>query len=180
MKVKALIPFTNRDATTGELTSVACGAIVEVTDAVGNQLIADGLAEAYTLVTPTGTLNVTENGTYDVTEKASAVVDVSGGSVETVTVNCETYNAPSIAIDISYTDADGVYRKNVNVPIGTKTSFTVLKNTLYAYRVYDEVGGYWTGHTAVYVEDLTSENDPIYRFTLCEATRDCTDTYGQD
>ena len=35
MKVKALIPFTLRDSSTGELTSIACGAIAEVSSELG-------------------------------------------------------------------------------------------------------------------------------------------------
>lgn len=77
MKVKALIPFTMRDASTGALTSIACGRVATVDDEVGTQLITDGLCEAYTLISPTGSINITENGTVDVTAYASAVVAVS-------------------------------------------------------------------------------------------------------
>lgn len=77
MKVKALKPFTMRNSSTGELTSVACGSVITVTDAQGGQLITDGLAEAYTLVNPTGTKTITENGTnIDVSEYAKADVNV--------------------------------------------------------------------------------------------------------
>lgn len=110
MKIKALIAFTARDALTGKLTSVACGQIVDADDDFAEELISDGLAEAYKLVEPTGTktitanandidvtlyakadvnvpnpssgtLNITENGTYDVTEKASAEVNVADKSL---------------------------------------------------------------------------------------------------
>ena len=85
MKIKALKPFTMRDAETGKLTSIACGAVATIDDTVGAQLISDGLAEAYTLISPTGSKNITANGTVDVTEFASAVVNVG-----TLTI---TYNA---------------------------------------------------------------------------------------
>ena len=45
MKVRAIIPFTMRDSSTGELTSVADGQILTVTDEAGAQLISDGLAD---------------------------------------------------------------------------------------------------------------------------------------
>lgn len=77
MKIKALKPFTLRDAETGKLTSIACGAVSTVDSTLGAQLISDGLAEEYTLVNPTGTVEITENGTVDVSAYATATVNVS-------------------------------------------------------------------------------------------------------
>jgi hypothetical protein len=80
MKIKALKAFTVRDSETGELMSIAHGAVAEVSSTLGNDLIADGLAEAYTLVNPTGTKTITENGEgIDVAQYATADVNVAGG-----------------------------------------------------------------------------------------------------
>lgn len=80
MKIKALLPFTIRDSSTGDLTSIACGQVANVTDTLGNQLISDGLAEAYTLVEPTGTIEITENGVVDVSSFALADINVTSAS----------------------------------------------------------------------------------------------------
>ena len=45
MEIKALKAFTIRDSETGNLSSIAHGAIAEVSSALGESLIADGLAE---------------------------------------------------------------------------------------------------------------------------------------
>ena len=76
MKIKALKAFTIRDSETGELIPIAHGGIAEVSDTLGSSLISDGLAEAYTLISPTGSVNISSNGTVDVAEYASAVVNV--------------------------------------------------------------------------------------------------------
>ena len=77
MNVRAIIPFTMRDSSTGELTSVADGSILTVTDEAGAQLISDGLCDEYTLITPTGTKSITANGSdIDVATYAKANVAV--------------------------------------------------------------------------------------------------------
>lgn len=76
MKIKTLKPFTQYDAGTGKLVSPEMGAVIEVTDALGEAWIEAGLAEEYTLLTPAGTKAITANGTVDVAEYADAEVNV--------------------------------------------------------------------------------------------------------
>ena len=114
MNIKALIPFTMRDSSTGKLTSIACGAIATVTDAIGNQLIADGLAEVYAQVVPTGTKTITANGTYDVSTFASATVNV-GTLTVTYDANGGTgsLDAQTVIAGNSINLSDGTDRKSV-------------------------------------------------------------------
>ena len=76
MKIRALKAFTIRDAETGALTSIAHNGIAEIDDTLGAKLISDGLAEEYTLISPTGSVTITANGEVDVTSYASAIVNV--------------------------------------------------------------------------------------------------------
>lgn len=103
MKIEALIPFTMRDNSTGELTSIGCGQVVTVGDTLGNSLIADGLAKEFTLITPTGTKSITANGEdIDVTQYAKANVNVpnpSTGKLEitgTAEVDVTNYAAAQV------------------------------------------------------------------------------------
>ena len=102
MRIRALKPFTYRDGDTGALVSYACGAIATVDDTLGAQFISDGLAEVYTLISPTGSITLTSNGdTNDVTEYANAVVNVPQPSGKT------TITANGTDIDVAeYATAD--------------------------------------------------------------------------
>ena len=86
--IKTKSAFTVRDASTGALTSFAYNTVYTVADELGTSLIADGLAELYTYIDPSGTITISENGTVDVTqyEKATVAVPEPSGS-ETVTAN---------------------------------------------------------------------------------------------
>lgn len=74
MKIRALQAIAIVED--GKITSIAHGAVSEVSDEIAQSLINDKLAEEYTLVSPTGTVSITENGTVDVTEYATANVNV--------------------------------------------------------------------------------------------------------
>lgn len=72
MKIQALKSFTLNDLS----LSLAPGWIAEVESTLGNQLISEGLAVEYTLLTPTGTISITSNGTVDVSTYESASINV--------------------------------------------------------------------------------------------------------
>ena len=125
MKIRALKAFTIRDSETGNLTSIAYGGIAEVSDTVGSSLISDGLAEAYTLVNPTGSVNITNNGTVDVAEYATAVVNVPGvtptGTIE-ITSNgtVDVTNYATAEVNVDYTTV------NFNLSESIKKTTTAL------------------------------------------------------
>lgn len=75
MYLKVLKPFT--EILDGVFFSPACGSIFQATDEAGAAFISEGLAEEYTLITPAGKLDITENGEgIDVAQYATADVAV--------------------------------------------------------------------------------------------------------
>lgn len=80
MKIQALKSFTTADFS----ISLGKGWVKEINDTVAADLITDGLAEEYKMLTPTGTITVTENGTVDVAQYETAAINVG---VYTVTYN---------------------------------------------------------------------------------------------
>ena len=87
-KIKALKPFVV--VSSGALTSFASGSVASVADDDASALISAGLAEAYTLVTPTGTKEINSTAETDVAAYAKAqVVDtnlVAGNIKKDVTI----------------------------------------------------------------------------------------------
>ena len=100
MKIKALKALAI--VSDGNITSIAYGSVADVDSDLGNQLISDGLAEAYTLVSPTGNLEITENGTdIDVYNKAtvSVAVPTPSGKLDitgTAEVDCTSYASAQV------------------------------------------------------------------------------------
>lgn len=89
-KVIAKEALTYRNSSTGELISLAYGQVANIDDTLAASLISDGLAEAYTLITPTGTKTITDTTEVDVAAYAAAqVVDanlIAGNIKKDVTI----------------------------------------------------------------------------------------------
>ncbi len=79
--IKTKQSFTTLNSETGALTSYAYNTVYTVADALATSLIADGLAEAYSEIDPSGSTNVSANGTYDVTQYETVVVNVGTATV---------------------------------------------------------------------------------------------------
>lgn len=88
MKIKTLIPFAT--VTSGVIFAPKAGSILEVSDEFGAAFIAEGFAEAYNLVEPTGNKEITDTAETDVAAYATAqVVDanlIAGNIKKDVTI----------------------------------------------------------------------------------------------
>ena len=106
--VKAKVAFSERNASTGDITSHAFGEIFTVTSDEATTMKAAGLVEDYELIDPTGTKAITKNGSYDVTQYETATVDVD---VLTITYNANggtgTVAAAHVAAGDSVSLSDG-------------------------------------------------------------------------
>ena len=127
MYVKALKPYTEYKSN-GTFFSPACGTIFSVTSEKGASLISDGLVEEYSLITPTGTLNVTENGSYNVTQYATTTVAVPrpSGDVK-LTKNGSGFDIAEYAT------------ATVNVPNPSTGSLEITSNDTYDVTNYAQV-----------------------------------------
>ena len=129
----------------------------------------------------------------DLTSFLMGRVTGSGGEsgLESVVISCNTSNAPaSISVAIDYTDANGVYHEDVPCSDGVNT-FEVLKNSIYVLRAYDSLymsegswHGYWVTQQYYNMYLLTNDLDDAdssgTRYTICRATSDFENLYGQD
>lgn len=127
MKIEALIPFTLR-TNGGDLVSIACKQVVNIDDTVGASLISNGLAKEFTLITPTGTKNISANGEVDVTQYATALVAVPEPTgTENITEN-GTYdikNKASVVINVGI----ATLTYNANGGTGSVSAVTVGKGS---------------------------------------------------
>lgn len=130
--IKTKSAFTVRDASTGALTSFAYNTVYTVADELGTSLIADGLAELYTYIDPSGSVNITTEGSHDVTQYETAVVSVTSGTLditENGEVNVEAYKKANVAVPLpegsTTLDANGTYDitqyETVVINVGTAT-----------------------------------------------------------
>lgn len=115
MKIKALKPASG--VIDGQVVSVRKGAVVEFPDDFCELWIAEGIAEKYALVEPSGTKTIAANGTYDVSEYAEALVNVGAewpGRVVLV-------NNTGRALRIGYYTPDGLVGNQLLVDEGSIT-----------------------------------------------------------
>lgn len=80
--------------------SMRKGEIRDVEDSLAEKLIADGVAEQYNLIEPTGKITITENGSdIDVAQYAKADVNVSGSLTTDSILTIASANLSSVNIE---------------------------------------------------------------------------------
>lgn len=161
VKIQTTIPMTF--VNDGELVSPRKGEILEVPEETAEALIADGVAEEYTLVEPTGKITITENGTdIDVAQYAKADVNVSGGSsdfdIATVTINVSGGNGLSLSLPVAMTTPEKYSFATTNpIPNGTSESIPVILYCGTCGAIFDD-----SGWTCVATGNIEVDWDTIY------------------
>ena len=155
MYIRALKPFTEYRSN-GTFFSPVAGSVFEVTSEKGAELIENGLAEEYNLITPTGTKTITANGTdIDVAQyaKADVAVPEPTGNIELTQngteIDIADYATATVAVpeptgNIEITengtniDIAQYSTATVDVPEPSGT-LTVTENGVFDVYDYDEV-----------------------------------------
>lgn len=123
--IKTKQSFTTVDSETGALTSYAYNTVYTVADALATSLIADGLAEAYTEIDPSGSVNISENGSHDVTQYETAVVAVPLPTGSTTVTSNGTFDIKDYASVVVNVGTSTV-TYNANGGTGTVDSQTAI------------------------------------------------------
>ncbi len=162
MKIRALMAVAIVEASTGNIISIPHGGIAEISDELAESLIHDGIAEEYTLISPTGTVSITENGTVDVMEYASANVNVGMNISQFCKDGYLTTLTPSMLKGVTTIEESFFNNSKELVSVELPSSVTTIeKKSFYMCSKLRSVDLYETG-----VTNLGDESEGE-QFSLC-------------